>query len=742
MGRRTWVLLALAVSGCGRGAVESAGAPVSVSPASVNLPPGAPQRFSASAEVTWSLPENAGSITETGEYIAPATPGTYHVMATSKVDRGQTAIATVTVSVAPVVSVSVDPAGASLAPGATATFTASVRGTRDLGASWSVQESGGGSVHDGVYTAPAAPGLYHVMAASHADPTKTASAAVLVTAPSPLVSVRIDPATAMLRAGDTTRFNAIVTGAVDGSATWTAPDGGTVSSTGLFLAPVALGDYRVVATSRADPSKAATAVAHVQLEPLIAVSVSPAAFMVAGGSLQQLVATVTGTADTRVAWSADAGTVDDTGHYLSPSAPGTYHIFARSVADSTKVASAVCTVSRPEQVTLIVSPDSPAPVVTGSQLQFTAIVTGLSDTRVLWSVDGGAIDANGLYTAPQTAGRYLVMAESASAHNGRGVYITVFAPGTVVVTPDRVVIPPATSVQMRAFVAGIADQRVTWSVGDPGGGSVDGRGLYTTPRLEGTFRVIATSMADPSQSAAATVKSSWGNLEDFGGQVVSNANVVALWWGDRNAFPADARTSMEALLAGLNGTSYLAIVDQYMRGKKAKLSFAGSLQVSSAPPDQEVTDADLAAVVCAALDAQGAAPDPNTAYMVYAANFPGAAHATFCGWHSWGTCHGIGILTAYLPNLALLQSCNWPAPPVCDGGDVVTQSLATVTAHELIEILTDPTASSWYDPDNGHIDEVGDKCAWLFQGCTEAGGRSWQLQPMWSNATHNCVTQP
>src|SRR6266478_4091191 len=322
-----------------------------------------------------------------------------------------------------------------------------------------------------------------------------------------------------LRAGNTVRFNAIVTGATDAPVTWTAPDGGTVDSGGLFLAPGAVGDYRVVATSRADSSKAATAVAHVQLEPVIAVSISPAAFTVAGGSLRQLVATVT-TVDTRVAWSADVGTVDDTGRYQSPSAPGTYHVFARSVTDSTKVATAVCTVSRPDQVTLTVSPGSPAPIVTGSQLQFTATITGLSDTRVLWSVDGGAIDANGLYTAPQTSGRYLVMAESVSAGNGTGVFVTVVMPGTVVVIPERAVIQPGNSVQMRASVAGGGDERVTWSVGDPGAGSVNGNGVYTAPRLEGTFRVIATSVADPTRSAAATVKSSWGNLQDFGGRVV------------------------------------------------------------------------------------------------------------------------------------------------------------------------------------------------------------------------------
>jgi hypothetical protein len=48
---------------------------------------------------------------------------------------------------------------------------------------WSVQEAGGGTIGaDGRYTAPATAGLYHVVAVSVADPSRSASGAVTVTA--------------------------------------------------------------------------------------------------------------------------------------------------------------------------------------------------------------------------------------------------------------------------------------------------------------------------------------------------------------------------------------------------------------------------------------------------------------------------------------------------------------------------------------------------------------------------------
>lgn len=57
-----------------------------------------------------------------------------------------------------------------------------------------------------------------------------------------------------------------------------------------------------------------------------------------------------------------------------------------------------------------------------------------------------------------------------------------------------------------AAATGTATTSVTWSVQEgASGGGVSSTGLYTAPAAGGTFHVVATSVADPSKSAAATV---------------------------------------------------------------------------------------------------------------------------------------------------------------------------------------------------------------------------------------------
>jgi len=63
-------------------------------------------------------------------------------------------------------------------------------------------------------------------------------------------------------------------------------------------------------------------------------------------------------------------------------------------------------------------------------------------------------------------------------------------------------------VNFTATVAGTTDSAVTWSVkvpGAPAAGSVDASGSYHAPSTAGTFEVVATSVADPTQSAVARV---------------------------------------------------------------------------------------------------------------------------------------------------------------------------------------------------------------------------------------------
>jgi hypothetical protein len=88
-------------------------------------------------------------------------------------------------------AVTVRPSTAQLATLMQVTFTATVSGTADTTVRWSVAETGGGSVVDGRYTAPATPGVFHVVATSNADPTKVAAATVTVVQPAATVAEQL-----------------------------------------------------------------------------------------------------------------------------------------------------------------------------------------------------------------------------------------------------------------------------------------------------------------------------------------------------------------------------------------------------------------------------------------------------------------------------------------------------------------------------------------------------------------------
>ena len=95
---------------------------------------------------------------------------------------------------------------------------------------------------------------------------------------------------------------------------------------------------------------------------------------------------------------------------------------------------------------------------------------------------------------------------------------------TVLVAPVGVTVAPATAVidigktlQLSSSVTGAVDTAVQWSVVQAGGGKVSAAGLYTAPLTQGTFRVKAVSVADPSKSATCDVR-----VRAAGGSIVIN----------------------------------------------------------------------------------------------------------------------------------------------------------------------------------------------------------------------------
>jgi hypothetical protein len=104
----------------------------------------------------------------------------------------------------------------------------------------------------------------------------------------------------------------------------------------------------------------------------LSVAVVPTSAAVGTGRSYQFGAVVHGGADLAVTWSADCGTVDDTGLYVAPQDPATCHVVVASHADPQKSATAVVTVSTsPPSAWRPFSADSPwnTPIPASAELE-------------------------------------------------------------------------------------------------------------------------------------------------------------------------------------------------------------------------------------------------------------------------------------------------------------------------------------------------------------------------------------
>ncbi|WIL21591.1 Ig-like domain-containing protein [Geothrix sp.] len=147
-----------------------------------------------------------------------------------------------------------------------------------------------------------------------------------------------------------------------------------------------------------------------------------------------------------------------------------------------------------------------ATVNANAQFQFTAGVGSAGNKTVSWSASDGTVTDKGLFTAPEVGGVCYVTATS-SADPSKSAVATVMVVAPVAVTPSQVTIVPGGTQTFTAVITATGDTNVTWSVLDgAAGGTITATGDYTAPAVAGTYRVVATSVADPTVFGIAIVK--------------------------------------------------------------------------------------------------------------------------------------------------------------------------------------------------------------------------------------------
>jgi hypothetical protein len=301
--------------------------------------------------------------------VASDSHAQFTVVVTNSAGTATSNPAMLIVAAAGSVAISVSPSSSTVTAGATQQFTATVTGSSNTAATWSLSGQGcsgaacGTISGGGLYAAPSSvpsPATLQVIVTSVADPTKTASASVTLVAAA-AVLLTISPTSASVPTAGVDSFTATVTGTSNTSVAWSLTGAGcsgsscgslsTSSSSAVYAAPAVAPSppsVTVKATSMADPSKSASA--NVTIVPMVVVTVTPTNASVVTGKTQQLNASVVGTSNTAVTWTvqgagcsaAACGTIDSKGLYTAPAvvpSPATVTVTATSLADPSKTGS-------------------------------------------------------------------------------------------------------------------------------------------------------------------------------------------------------------------------------------------------------------------------------------------------------------------------------------------------------------------------------------------------------------------
>jgi galactose oxidase-like protein len=151
-----------------------------------------------------------------------------------------------------------------------------------------------------------------------------------------------------------------------------------------------------------------------------------------------------------------------------------------------------------------------------------------------------------------------------------------------------------------ATVIGTSNSAVNWTVQEgAAGGSITNMGIYTAPNKSGTFHVIATSQADTTQSATATVIVATvvitlsptavtidvGNQFTFVANVTGTVNTAVSWAVQEGTSGGNITSSGVYTAPGADGTFHVIATSQADTTQKmAATVTVATLMVSVSPP--------------------------------------------------------------------------------------------------------------------------------------------------------------
>ena len=475
---------------------------------------------SYSSAVNWSV--SAGTISNTGVLTAPLVGASVTVTATSVTDSTKSASLTLSLSSsASITGVALSCKATTLADGSTTTCTPTVSSSGSISTAVTFTTSGGTISSTGVLTAPLTGTSVTVTATSVANPKKSASVVISLTALPTITGVKVTcQATSLTVNGSTPCASSTTgTGSFTSAVTWST-SAGSITPAGVLTAPANGSSVTVKATSTEDPTKSGTTV--VSLTAALAIS-NPHV------TVTSTTVTVTWTlnstqANSAVSYSTPGSAESITPYNPSTSAQPTFTLngFKPSTpvslvlqswlpnGQSVSASLYATTSAGASTISSVAVYCSSNSVQAGSTLACSPGVTGTGSysNAVTWSTSAGSITSAGVLTAPKTGTSVVIKATSVQDTSK-------FATKTIAINQTSAVngitvqcsgasVQAGSSLPCSAGVTGTGSfsTAVTWSAS---AGSINPAGLFTASTINPSVTLTATSVQDPTKSGTATI---------------------------------------------------------------------------------------------------------------------------------------------------------------------------------------------------------------------------------------------
>jgi len=348
------------------------------------------------------------------------------------------------------------------------------------------------------------------------------------------------------------------------AASWSAT-GGMIDPTGLFLAGLVSGDYRVTATAQDGTLADTSSVTITPRTLLTQLLLIPASATVTAGTSRSFTSygrmSNGDSVAVSVTYSATGGTITAGGVYTAGQAAGDFQVIATqqggTLADTSPVTVTLATVLAS---VVLVPPAATLEVGTMQQFAAYGLMSNGDSVAVTvgYAATGGTISAGGLYTAGQTAGDFRVIATEQAGTLADTSSVTVVATTTLaqlVLVPPTVSLNAGATQQFAAYGRMNTGDSVAVSVSySATGGTISAGGLYTAGQTGGDFRVIATQQG--------------GTLADTSGVTITTSagSVVLVGAGDIADCGSTGDEATAALLDSIPGTVFTAGDNAYPDG--------------------------------------------------------------------------------------------------------------------------------------------------------------------------------